>query len=65
MSRPTISLRNFLRSLVVVLPLCCLAGCGGHGGVVEETDEMTFDQMAEMAAEEAEANESSAESGSK
>ena len=36
-------------------------GCGGHGGEVQETEKMTFDDMAEMAAKETELNEGSAE----
>lgn len=45
-----------------VLFVCSFSvGCGGHGGVVQETEEMTFDQMAEMAARETEISEQSAE----
>ena len=50
---------------VAILVFGVSIGCGGHGGVVQETDEMTFDQMAEMAAQETELSEQSAEVGGK
>tara|TARA_R110002049_G_scaffold2750_8_gene22138 strand:- start:50242 stop:50427 length:186 start_codon:yes stop_codon:yes gene_type:complete len=51
-------------ALLIVLGLGLYAGCGGHGGVVQESDEMTFDQMAEMAAQETDSRDQSAESAS-
>ena len=55
------SLMKWLQCCLMVGLLASAAGCGGHGGVVEETDEFTFDQMAEMAAAETESNEESGE----
>ena len=50
-----------LQFCLMVGALALTAGCGGHGGAVQETDEYTFDQMAEMAAAETARNEESVE----
>ena len=55
------SLLKFVLLSIALLGCGLSVGCGGHGGEVQETEKMSFDDMAEMAAKETELNEQSTE----